>query len=154
MTTIRSFTSLGICVVVLVGGAVFVRSVPAAPARAVAKASVATGKSSYGQILFDGRGFALYAFTHDMRNKATCYGECAKKWPPFVVSSRPAAGRGAKALLLGTTRRPDGKLQATYGGRPLYYYVGDTAPGIVLCQDVDEFGGTWLVLRGKGALVR
>lgn len=59
MTTIRSFISLGICVVVLVGGAVFVRSVPAAAARAVAKASVAVGKSQYGPILFDGRGFAL-----------------------------------------------------------------------------------------------
>ena len=153
MTTIRCFTSLGICAAVLVGGTVFVRSVPAAPARAVAKASVATGKSSYGQILFDGRGFALYAFTHDTRNKATCYGECATKWPPFVVSSRPAAGRGAKASLLGTTRRSDGKLQATYGGRPLYYYDGDKAPGIVLCQNVPEFGGTWLVLRGSGRLV-
>ncbi len=154
MTTIRSFTSLVICVAVLVGGAVFVRSVLAAPARAVAKASVATSKSRYGPILFDGRGFALYAFTHDTRNKATCYGDCAAGWPPYIVSRRPAAGRGAKASLLGTTRRSDGKLQATYGGRPLYYYVGDTAPGVVLCQDVEEFGGTWLVLRGSGKLVR
>ena len=64
------------------------------------------------------------------------------------------AGHGAKALLLGTTRRSAGKLQATYGGRPLYYYDGDKAPGIVLCQNVPEFGGTWLVLRGSGKLVR
>ena len=105
MTTIRSFTSLGICAAVLVGGAVFVRSVPAAPARAVAKASVATGKSSYGQILFDGRGFALYAFTHDTRNKATSYGECAKKWPPIVVSSRPAAGQGTARKRCCSARR-------------------------------------------------
>ena len=154
MTTIRSITSLAICVVVLVGGAVFVRSVPAAPALVVAKVSVATGKSNYGPILFDGRGFALYAFTHDTRNESACYGECAVSWPPLIVSRRPAAGRGAKASLLGTTRRSDGKLQATYGGRPLYYYKGDTAPGIVLCQNVPEFGGTWLVLRGSGKLVR
>jgi predicted lipoprotein with Yx(FWY)xxD motif len=52
------------------------------------------------------------------------------------------------------TRRSDGKLQATYGGRPLYYYVGDTKPGIVRCQGVNEFGGTWLVLCGTGSLVR
>ena len=151
MTTFRSFTSLVICAAVLVGGAVFVRSVPAAP---VAKASVAVGKSQFGRILFDGRGFALYAFTHDPRVKATCYGDCATSWPPFIVSGRPSAARGAKASLLGTTRRSDGKLQATYGGRPLYYYVGDTSPGIVLCQNVPEFGGTWLVLRASGKLVR
>lgn len=154
MTSLRSLTSLGICMAVLVIGAVFVRSTPAAPAGPSAKASVAVGKSSYGQILFDGRGFALYAFTHDTRNKATCFGECAVKWPPYLVAGKPAAGRSVKAKLLGTTRRSDGKLQATYGGRPLYYYVGDTAPGLVLCQDVDEFGGTWLVLRGSGKLVR
>ena len=154
MITIRSFTSLVICVAVLVGGAVLVRSVPAAPTSPAAKASVAVGKSSYGPILFDGRGFALYAFTRDPRGKATCKGECAEKWPPYFVSRRPAAGRGARASLLGTTRRSDGKLQATYAGRPLYYYDGDKAPGIVLCQDVEEFGGTWLVLRGSGKLVR
>ena len=154
MTSFRSLASLVICAAVLVGGAVFVRSVPAAPTVPIAKASVAVGKSRYGQILFDGRGFAFYAFTHDTRDKATCYGECATKWPPYIVGRRPSAGRGTKASLLGTTRRSDGKLQATYGGRPLYYYDGDTSPGIVLCQNVPEFGGTWLVLRGSGKLVR
>jgi predicted lipoprotein with Yx(FWY)xxD motif len=90
MTTSRSLTSLVICVAVLVGGAVFVRSVPAAPAAPAARASVAVGKSQYGQILFDGRGFALYASTHDTRSKATCYGECAAKWPPYPSrASRP-----------------------------------------------------------------
>jgi predicted lipoprotein with Yx(FWY)xxD motif len=153
MNTKSPLFALGVTMLALIGGSVFVRSVPAAPAGSVAKASVAVGKSRYGQILFDGRGFALYAFTHDTRNKASCYGECATKWPPYIVGGKPAAGRGAVARLLGTTRRADGKLQATYGGRPLYYYDGDTAPGIVFCQDVDEYGGTWLVLRGSGKLV-
>ena len=154
MKRTRSLLPFVIAALVLAGGAVFVRSVPAAPAVSVAKVSVAVGKSNYGQILFDGRGFALYAFTQDPDGKATCKGQCAKKWPPYFVSGRPSAGRGAKASLLGTTRRSDGKLQATYAGRPLYYYVGDTSPGIVLCQNVVEFGGTWLVLRGNGILVR
>ena len=71
-----------------------------------------------------------------------------------ALPRRGQAGRGVKAKLLGTPRRSDGKLQVTYGSRPLYYYDGDTSPGIVLCQDVDEYGGTWLVLRGGGKLVR
>jgi hypothetical protein len=41
----------------------------------------------------------------------------------------------------------------TYDGRPLYYYVGDGV-GQVKCQAVDEFGGTWLVVRPSGRLVR
>ena len=60
------------------------------------------------------------------------------------------AGKGTRASLLGRTRSG----QVTYAGRPLYYYVGDRRPGQILCQDVVEFGGRWLVVRGTGALVR
>jgi predicted lipoprotein with Yx(FWY)xxD motif len=59
------------------------------------------------------------------------------------------AGAGARAHLIATTRRRDGRLQATYAGRPLYFYVGD-APGRVLCHDVVEFGGRWQVVRATG----
>ena len=55
--------------------------------------------------------------------------------------------------MLGTTRRSDGSIQATYNGWPLYYYVHD-GKGQILCQNVKEFGGLWLILRGSGKLVR
>jgi predicted lipoprotein with Yx(FWY)xxD motif len=42
----------------------------------------------------------------------------------------------------------------TYRGHPLYYYEGDRKPGEILCQDVDEFGGTWLVVSPSGHAVR
>ena len=42
----------------------------------------------------------------------------------------------------------------TYRGRPLYFYVGEDAPGEIFCQDVFEFGGDWLIVRPSGALVR
>ena len=154
MNTTRSLLALTTAAIVLVAGSFFARSTPAAPTRTVAVASVGVGKSSFGPILFDGRGYALYAFTRDPAKRATCYGACAKAWPPFIVGSRPAAGKGSKAALIGVTRRTDGKLQATYGGRPLYYYVGESKPGIVLCQNVKEYGGSWLVVRGSGKLVR
>jgi predicted lipoprotein with Yx(FWY)xxD motif len=41
-------------------------------------------------------------------------------------------------------------LQATYAGRPLYYYVGDRKPGQILCQGVREYGGRWRVVRPTG----
>ncbi len=129
----------------------------AAPAMSMTgqdRATVTVRGSSYGRILFDGRGFVLYAFTKDPRGRSACTGACAAAWPPYLVSRRARAGVGVRKSLLGTTRRSDGKLQATYAGRPLYYYIGDRKPGQILCQNVAEFGGVWLVVRASGALVR
>jgi predicted lipoprotein with Yx(FWY)xxD motif len=117
------------------------------------KAGVNVKASSYGRILFDRRGFVLYGFTRDPRNKSSCTGACAKAWPPFFVKSRPRAGKGVLGARLGVIRRSGGRLQATYFGRPLYYYVGDRKPGQILCQDVTEFGGVWRVVRPTGRLV-
>jgi len=120
----------------------------------MAAAALTTHQSQYGQVVFDGRGFVLYAFTRDGRGPSRCTGDCAKAWPPYIVRAKPRAGTGIRASLLGTTRRVDGRLQATYGGRPLYYYVGDRKPRQILCQDVVEFGGRWLVVAPSGKLVR
>jgi predicted lipoprotein with Yx(FWY)xxD motif len=116
--------------------------------------TVAPGPSTYGIVLFDAHGKALYAFTRDPRGRSTCSGACAAAWPPYVVSGRVRPGAGARGELLGITKRPDGRRQLTYGGRPLYYYVGDREPGQILCQNVVEFGGRWLVVRPSGGLVR
>jgi len=126
----------------------------AAIAGAPARSAVTLHASAYGKILFDGKGFALYAFTKDPKGRSTCSGSCAAAWPPFVVTKRATAGTGVDNKLLGVTRRADGKLQVTYAGKPLYYYVGDRRPREVLCQNVPEFGGIWRVVRANGALVR
>jgi predicted lipoprotein with Yx(FWY)xxD motif len=117
------------------------------------RSSVVIGSSSFGRVLFDGRGFVLYAFTRDPRGRSVCSGACLKAWPPYIVTSRPRAGAGVDATRLGTFKRADGSLQATYAGRPLYHYVGDRKPGQILCQDVIEFGGIWRVVRPNGRLV-
>jgi predicted lipoprotein with Yx(FWY)xxD motif len=121
---------------------------------ASARATLTARDSAFGRILFDGRGFALYAFTADPRGRSVCIGDCARAWPPYIVSGRLRAGTGVRGSLLGTIRRADGTRQLTYNGRALYYYVGDRRPGQVLCQDVFEFGGLWLVVRPSGRLVR
>jgi predicted lipoprotein with Yx(FWY)xxD motif len=119
-----------------------------------ARSTLTVHQSSYGRILFDGRGFALYAFTKDRSGRSACTGACAKAWPPYIVARRAEAGRGVKSMALGTIKRADGRRQVTYAGKPLYYYVGDRRPGQVLCQNVKEFGGLWLVVRPNGTLVR
>jgi predicted lipoprotein with Yx(FWY)xxD motif len=99
--------------------------------------------------------FEPNAFTRDTRGGASrCYGACAAAWPVYFTKGQLRAGEGVRRSLIGTTRRRDGRRQLTYNGWPLYYYVGDRSPGQVLCQNVDEFGGTWLVVRPTGGLVR
>jgi predicted lipoprotein with Yx(FWY)xxD motif len=114
-----------------------------------AGATVKLVGSQFGRILGDGRGQAYYLFDRERSSRSQCYGECARAWPPVLAKGEPRAGRGARGALLGTTRRRDGKLQVTYRGRPLYYYVDD-GPGRVLCHNVEEFGGLWLVVRADG----
>jgi predicted lipoprotein with Yx(FWY)xxD motif len=119
------------------------------------KPTLTVRSSAFGRILFDGRGRALYAFTKDPpRGRSTCYGACATAWPPYFKAGALRAGTGVRRALIGTTRRRDGRTQITYADRPLYYYVGDRKPGQVLCQNVREFGGLWLVQRASGRLVR
>ena len=126
----------------------------AAPAHHTSTAAKVTLKTSpYGRVLFDGRGYALYLFTADRSTPSTCYGACAKAWPPFLTRGKPLAGPGVNARLLGTTRRRDGRLQVTYAGHPLYFYVGDRR-GQIKCQNVSEFGGLWLVVTRNGRAVR
>jgi len=108
--------------------------------------------SQFGTILGDGRGQAVYLFDEERSSRSECYGDCAAAWPPVLARGRPVAGKGVRKRLLGTTRRRGGKRQVTYHGRPLYYYVDD-APGRVLCHNVLEFGGLWLVLRPDGSPV-
>jgi predicted lipoprotein with Yx(FWY)xxD motif len=140
-------------VLAILGAALFAGSDMAAAKTDAASATLTVRNSDYGRILFDGSNRALYAFTRDPRGQTTCYGECAVAWPPYIVSGKLTAGAGTSRSLFGTVRRRDGKRQLTYAGRPLYYYVHD-GRGQVLCQNVFEFGGLWLVVRANGKLVR
>jgi predicted lipoprotein with Yx(FWY)xxD motif len=108
--------------------------------------------SDYGRVIADGKGEAFYLFDKESTKKPQCYGPCAQAWPPVLTKGEPKAGKGVKQSLLGTTRRSNGKLQVTYAGQPLYYYVDDS-PGTILCHDVAEFGGLWLVVKPNGEAV-
>ena len=56
----------------------------------------------------------------------------------------------ATTALLGTAAHPEGGTQVTYGGWPLYYFSGDSAPGDVNGQGQ---GDVWYVIDATGAPV-
>jgi predicted lipoprotein with Yx(FWY)xxD motif len=117
------------------------------------KATVAVAGSKLGRILVDGRGRTLYLFAKDKHGKSTCTGRCASFWPPLRASGKPLAGSGARASLLGTVRRSDGRLQVTYNHHPLYTFVKDTAKGQTTGEGVYAFGAKWWALSPLGAKV-
>jgi predicted lipoprotein with Yx(FWY)xxD motif len=116
--------------------------------------TVSTHDSDYGTIVTDGKGRALYLFDKETSDRSQCYGACAEAWPPLLTKGEPQAAGGAQASKLGTTKRSDGTTQVTYNGQPVYYYVDDTAPGEVGCQNVSEFGGLWLVVDPSGSAIQ
>jgi predicted lipoprotein with Yx(FWY)xxD motif len=119
-----------------------------------AKQALKVRSTRYGPILFDGRDRVLYAFDRDKRGgKSTCYGGCAAAWPVYFAKGKVAAMRGVKQSLIGTVLRRDGRRQVTYNGWPLYYYAHE-GPREVKCQNVDNYGGLWLVVKPNGRLVR
>jgi predicted lipoprotein with Yx(FWY)xxD motif len=108
-----------------------------------------------GEIVTDGQGLTLYMYAPDHRGPSQCSGFCAQQWPPLVLPrgvTRPKAGPGVRASLLGTVRRANGELQETYGGWPLYLWIGDTGPGQATGQADDM--GLWYVLSVTGAVDR
>ena len=113
-------------------------------------AQVHLAKTRLGTILVDGKGITLYDFVKDRGTASACYGACAALWPPLITHGKPVPGPGVRASLLGTTKRKDGKLEVTYGGHPLYYFVADRKPGQATGQGVNQFGGPWWVLSSSG----
>ena len=110
------------------------------PEPAPANGSLKTAKIGGVTVLTSANGFTLYWFAPDTPARSTCYGTCAGYWPP--VTGTPSAGPGVTGNL-GTIKRSDGTVQATYNGHPLYTYVGDTAPGQAFGNNLNLNGGLW-----------
>lgn len=103
-----------------------------------------TAKGAEGIWLTDSAGRTLYLNTKDKETASNCYDECAKKWPP-LTTDKPVTVTGKYTVpsSVGTITRTDGTKQVTYGGHPLYYFTGDTAPQQIKGQGVD---GTWFLI--------
>jgi predicted lipoprotein with Yx(FWY)xxD motif len=145
------FTRLLTVAVLVLAAAVLSAGAAAAGHRG---AVVKLGQSGLGRILVDPHGKTLYMWAHDRRSRSTCYGACARSWPPLVTRGKPRALMGARAALLGTSLRRDGKRQVTYHGHPLYYFARDRKAGQTLGAGLVAFGGRWDPVSAAGNAVR
>ncbi len=123
---------------------------PATTPATTAGATVpATGVASFkvidtpfGKAVGTANGKVVYSWKKetDAGNKIVCLEEgCLAKWPA-VYADTVKVGDGLTASQFGTVARPDGKMQATLNGRPLYWMKADE-PGDANCQGED---GWWI----------
>ena len=113
---------------------------PPPPGLVVAGTILQTDRIGGVTVLTDAAGLTLYWFALDTAANSKCTGSCARHWPP--VTGPATAGAGVNGRV-GWIRRPDGSIQATYDGHPLYTASVDTAPGQARGNGVRASGGLW-----------
>ena len=94
-----------------------------------------------GDYLIAQNGMTLYVYASDPIGSSTCFASCAAAWPPYTTSGTEPliAGAGVTGTV-GTITRPDGSIQVTYNGAPLYFFKNDGKPGDTTGNKV---GGVW-----------
>ena len=113
-------------------------------------AVIATASGSGATFLSDG-GRAVYMFAKDSGGKSACSGACASTWPPVTATGSLTGSGGVTSSDLGTITRSDGTKQVTYDGHPLYFYAGDSGPGMASGQGSDQFGAKWWLVSPSGS---
>jgi len=105
-----------------------------------------------GRIVVDARERTLYLFLEDTGGRSSCYGGCARVWPPALTSdATPAVGPGLVARKLTTVaRRGSRQRQLVYNGHPLYTVDSDAKPGDTTGQGVFD---TWFAVSPAGKQV-
>ena len=112
---------------------------------------ITTVSSSAGTFLANGSGHAVYLWTKDSSGMSACSGACAGAWPPVTTTGTVTASGGAKSSDLGTITRSNGTKQVTYDGHPLYFFSGDSGPGMASGQGNDGFGAKWWLVSPSGS---
>lgn len=111
------------------------------------KISTAQNAQLGKRILATRSGRSLYTLSAETRGRFICDdANCLASWPPLLLR-RGVQPTGVR--FLGAIRRPDGRRQATYRGRPLYRFSGDYGTGDVAGEGFRDVG-TWHVAVAPG----
>ena len=102
---------------------------------------VKSAANPLGTILVDSQGMTLYHLSGEQNSKFICTSTaCVGIWHPLIA---PSSGTpSGEVSSLGTVKRPDGTMQVTYKGTPLYTFTGDQKSGETKGQGIKDVG-TW-----------
>jgi predicted lipoprotein with Yx(FWY)xxD motif len=111
---------------------------------AAAKTSKQVVREAHSQslgktVLTANNGLTLYSLSAETHGNFICKGSCLKDWFPLVVA------KGVKPtgpVALGTIKRPDGRRQVTFEGKPLYTFDADSKKGDAHGEGIKDVG-TW-----------
>jgi predicted lipoprotein with Yx(FWY)xxD motif len=105
------------------------------------KVRVKEARHSGRTILTTASGHTLYSLSVERNGRFVCTRSsgCLAIWRPLLV---PHGAMPVGPVKLGTIRRPDGGLQVTFHGRPLYSFAQDMKPGQVKGEGLKDVG-TW-----------
>lgn len=128
---------------------------PQSPPAATATTELRVGvrrTPELGAFLTDGNGRSLYLLEEDRGGESSCYEMCAAIWPPLLAGTAipTSADAAVRRDLLKSVPRRGGGSQVTYNGHPLYYYLGDAAPGQTRGQHVEDSWGEWYLVSPTG----
>jgi len=105
-----------------------------------------------GNVLVDSSGQALYASEQETAaGKVLCTGACNSFWQPLTVSGGTPSGSVPGQL--GVMKRPEGSMQVTFNGMPLYTFTQDGPEEVTGDGFKDAFEGenfTWHVVSTGG----
>jgi predicted lipoprotein with Yx(FWY)xxD motif len=91
-------------------------------------------------VLVNAQGMTLYHLSGEQNGKFICTSSgCLQIWHPVTTSASAPSGSVAS---LATVKRPDGTVQVTYKGEPLYTFAEDKQPGEAKGQGIKDVG-TW-----------
>ena len=138
----RWLLALAAAVLVVVGGTGWALRLAQPPGSGIRTMTTVLETDRVGgvTVLTDAEGYTLYWFGPDNPTMSACEASCARTWPPVTA---PAVGGAGVTGPLGAIVRPDGSLQATYDGHPLYTTTADKLPGQAKGNGVWDNGGQW-----------
>jgi predicted lipoprotein with Yx(FWY)xxD motif len=132
----------GVGVAALVAAIVATGAMALSASGSASKSVVKTGHALGKKVLVTRPGMTLYSLSAETHGRFICKDKtCLSLWKPLVVAhgTKPAG-----ASHLATVRRPDGRTQVTYVGKPLYTFVQDKKAGQAKGDGFKDVG-TWHV---------
>ncbi|GAB2644357.1 hypothetical protein ABI214_12105 [Prescottella soli] len=110
--------------------------------------ALSTARTSIGEVVVDVNGMTVYAYDRDQpgTNASACDSACLQMWPPVTSGTTHPDVTGVGGVI-GTIPGPLGGHQVTVNGMPLYLFAGDTRPGSLAGQGMDNL---WWAVNPAG----